>query len=113
MCRTYKALENNKMPGRNCTSHDECITMKCLKKEDEDQGTCSGRQDTQTCFQHSDCDAEFFCSRDEKYPYISTCKTLKTSYAPCSETDECLHTLFCWYADVKESPINGDGRDNK
>jgi len=22
MCRTYNALNNNKMPGRNCSSHD-------------------------------------------------------------------------------------------
>lgn len=112
LCRTYNALENNKMAGRNCTSHDECITMKCNK----DKGKCEGRLDTHTCFQHSDCDAAFFCNKDTKYPYISTCKTLKTSYAPCEEDNECLHTLFCWYADIKESPVNdidGVARDNK
>lgn len=109
LCRTYEALNNNKYPGRNCTSHDECITMKCNKES----GKCEGRLDTHTCHSHADCDAAFYCSKETKYPYISTCKTLKTSYAPCKETSECLHTLYCWYADIKETPISGEGKDNK
>lgn len=109
LCRTLNALSNNKMAGRNCSSHDECITMKC----NMEKGKCEGRLDTHTCFKHEECDAPFFCNKDTKYPYVSTCKTLKTSYAPCEETKECLHTLYCWYADIKESPINGLGRDYK
>ena len=109
LCRTYSAINNNKMAGRNCSQHDECITMKCNKE----RGKCEGRLDTHTCFSHADCDAPYFCNKDKKYPYVSTCKNLKTSYATCTESNECLHTLYCWYADVKESPINKDGKDNK
>lgn len=83
--------------------------MKCNKES----GKCEGRLDTHTCHSHADCDAAFYCSKETKYPYISTCKTLKTSYAPCKETSECLHTLYCWYADIKETPISGEGKDNK
>lgn len=103
VCRTYDSLNKQLLAGRNCTSHDQCITMFCDK---EGTQKCQGRSDTQTCSQHSDCDAAFYCHKDEKFPYIASCKTLKTSYAPCSESSECQHTLYCWYADVKESPIN-------
>lgn len=79
LCRTYTALSNNKMAGRNCTEHDQCVTMLC----DKEKGKCEGRLDSHTCFSHSDCDAAFFCLKDAKYPYVSTCKALKTSYATC------------------------------
>lgn len=45
-----------------------------------DELKCLGRTDTQSCYSHSDCAAGFYCDDSTDYPYLSTCKKLKTSY---------------------------------
>ena len=47
---------------------------------------------------NEDCDAKYFCDVSKEYPYLSQCKSLRTSYEQCGETWECGMNLYCSYA---------------
>lgn len=93
--------------GRKCSNPSHCISMNC------EDGTCTGKTDKQSCSSHEDCHAGMFCSRNPEYPFTSSCKNFKTSYEQCTETEECQHNFYCWYADINDSPLFGENPEMK
>lgn len=79
------------MPGRSCTSGQQCVTMVC------ENGKCKGRGDGESCAVHQDCDSTLFCLQPDEYPFTSTCKRQRTSYEPCTSSEQCGNYLYCWF----------------
>ena len=104
-CREGPSLFKRLLGGRNCTDSTQCINMECRVKEENKGPMCVGRLDLKSCFDSSDCHAGYFCEISSDYPYLSICKTLRTSYERCTETEQCQHNLYCWYANKDRSPI--------
>ena len=68
---SYKVMLNN---GRTCTDPWQCKSMNCHN------GVCKGLSTGETCFQHSDCDAQLFCALQTPWPWEYKCQKLRTSY---------------------------------
>jgi hypothetical protein len=97
--------------GRNCTESTQCISLNCVKPDDgkEDSiGKCVGREEGKSCYQNSDCDKRLFCEKSSIYPYLSTCKKLRTTYELCENTDECQLNLYCWYGYKEDVQFIGE-----
>jgi len=94
---SFLVMLNN---GRTCQDPWQCVSLNCHN------GVCSGLTQGEFCYQHSDCDAQLFCSRATVWPWENRCAKLRTSYEQCKETYECSLAHYCWYAsdtDKKES----------
>lgn len=78
--------------GRSCQDSTQCVTQIC------ELGVCKGRKNKDSCSKHEDCDAGLYCEQAGDFPYLSTCQNQRTSYQPCTTTEECQNYLYCWYA---------------
>mmetsp|Transcript_7938 Transcript_7938/g.13325 ORF Transcript_7938/g.13325 Transcript_7938/m.13325 type:complete len:286 (+) Transcript_7938:389-1246(+) len=99
--------------GRNCTDATQCVNMRCQASGTSEVKKCVGRQEKESCSSHEDCDAGLFCDRSLEFPFKSSCKSFRTSYEQCTETEECQHNFYCWYADINDSPIFGEDSQKK
>ena len=110
-CREGPSLFKRLLGGRNCTDSTQCINMECRVKDEGKGPMCVGRLDQASCYDSSDCHAGYFCEVSSDYPYLSICKTLRTSYERCTDTEQCQHNLYCWYANIESSPILKSTKD--
>lgn len=94
--------------GRNCTESTQCISLNCDIPEEEEMGKCVSRLEGKSCFKNSNCDYGLFCEKSNIYPYLSTCKKLRTTYELCENTDECQLNLYCWYGYKEDVVFNTD-----
>ena len=78
-CRESLSMKKLLLGGRNCTDSTQCISMEC----DKEIGKCSGRKEGFSCSGHADCDKGLFCDQAAAYPYLNTCKKLRTPYDEC------------------------------
>ena len=96
-CREASDLQSNLLGGRTCVDASQCVTYNCVDQ------ICKGRADAQSCSSHKDCDAGLYCDQASEYPFLSKCKILKTSYEQCTDTSQCQHHLYCWYAAIGDT----------